>query len=224
MQVEVSSSKSQSRMRREKALQDGRAGFLERRQSILTAAAQVFAEVGYTPASVSAIAERANLNPASIYYYFANKGELLAELLQDALQKLYDELAEIRDSDASASTKLKRAMRRLMESYAENYPHQYWYQVAQNRYSTLRDLADDEVLLSLAVGCVDDFICIIQQGLDTGEFVEVDNPELMARGLLGMVNATAGWYRPDSGLEPARIGEAFADMVLGGITKIQSTD
>lgn len=220
----ASSSKSQSRMRREKALQDSRAGFLERRQSILTAAAQVFAEVGYTAASVSQIAERADLNPASIYYYFANKGELLAELLQDALQKLYDELAEIRDSDAAASDKLRRAMRRLMESYAENYPHQYWYQFAQNRYSPLKDLADDEALLSLAVGCVDDFIAIIKQGLESGEFVAVDTPELMARGLLGMVNATAGWYRADSDMDPGRIGEVFAEMGLRGIVRNTAAD
>jgi AcrR family transcriptional regulator len=53
-----------------------------RRDEILQAALEVFAEVGYEKASIKQIAKRANLkSPALIYWYFENKEELLKEVI-----------------------------------------------------------------------------------------------------------------------------------------------
>ncbi|ADJ47726.1 TetR family transcriptional regulator [Amycolatopsis mediterranei S699] len=51
------------------------------RQRILTAAAHVFADHGYSAGTTNRIAERAGISIGSLYQYFPNKDAILAELL-----------------------------------------------------------------------------------------------------------------------------------------------
>ncbi|MHA6758416.1 TetR family transcriptional regulator [Streptacidiphilus sp. PAMC 29251] len=60
------------------------------RQRILDAAAEVFAEHGYSGASMRDIAERLGITKAALYYHFASKEDLLDGLVQPAVQALTD--------------------------------------------------------------------------------------------------------------------------------------
>jgi AcrR family transcriptional regulator len=51
------------------------------RERILTAAAHVFAELGYAAGTTNRIAERARISIGSLYQYFPNKDAILASLL-----------------------------------------------------------------------------------------------------------------------------------------------
>jgi AcrR family transcriptional regulator len=51
------------------------------RQRILTAAAHVFGEHGYSSGTTNRIAERAGISIGSLYQYFPNKDAILAELM-----------------------------------------------------------------------------------------------------------------------------------------------
>lgn len=53
----------------------------DRAQRILTAAADLFREVGYEGAKIEAIAERAGVSPGTIYNYYQNKGDLLVAIV-----------------------------------------------------------------------------------------------------------------------------------------------
>ncbi|WP_030908802.1 TetR/AcrR family transcriptional regulator [Streptosporangium amethystogenes] len=53
-----------------------------RREEILLAALDVFAERGYTGASIASIAERVGLSQQGVLHYFPSKDRLLAEVLQ----------------------------------------------------------------------------------------------------------------------------------------------
>jgi AcrR family transcriptional regulator len=53
----------------------------DREQRILTAAAELFREVGYEGAKMEAIAERAGVSPGTIYNYYQNKGDLLVAIV-----------------------------------------------------------------------------------------------------------------------------------------------
>ncbi|MFE2867173.1 TetR/AcrR family transcriptional regulator [Embleya sp. NPDC059259] len=59
------------------------------RRRILDAALVVFAERGYTGATISQIAARAEVARGLVTYYFATKDELLEALLSEALQTMY---------------------------------------------------------------------------------------------------------------------------------------
>ncbi|WP_044473486.1 helix-turn-helix domain-containing protein, partial [Streptomyces turgidiscabies] len=53
-----------------------------RREEILAAALEVFAERGYRRASIDAVAERAGLTRQGVLHYFPSKKRLLHALLQ----------------------------------------------------------------------------------------------------------------------------------------------
>ncbi|BDB42862.1 putative transcriptional regulator, TetR family protein [Mycobacterium kiyosense] len=56
------------------------------RQRILDAAAQVFAEYGYSAGTTNRIAERAGMSIGSLYQYFPNKDAVLRALMDEHLQ------------------------------------------------------------------------------------------------------------------------------------------
>lgn len=56
----------------------------ERQHGLLAAAAMEFAAKGYEGAALNAIAENAGMKEASVYYYFADKADLYATVLEEA--------------------------------------------------------------------------------------------------------------------------------------------
>lgn len=69
-----------------------------RRKVIVEAAAQVFAERGMDGASMDAIADRAELGKATLYYYFRTKEELHAAVIAAAAERFFMVLANVRSS------------------------------------------------------------------------------------------------------------------------------
>ncbi len=74
-----------------------------RRAQILDAAAQVFAEKGFSRATTKEIAEAAGVSEGTIYNYFASKADLLMGIMTRLaeLEHLDEELADALQSDAS---------------------------------------------------------------------------------------------------------------------------
>jgi AcrR family transcriptional regulator len=72
------------------------------RERILSAAAQVFAESGFTGASMPAIATRSGITAGAIYRHFASKAELLLEVVKRALEALPFSFERSRGEDDTA--------------------------------------------------------------------------------------------------------------------------
>lgn len=60
----------------------------DRRLRLIAAAATEFAEKGFNGAGLGAIAEKAGIGKASFYYYFTDKADLCATVLQEAWRRL----------------------------------------------------------------------------------------------------------------------------------------
>lgn len=87
----------------------------DRRQQILEAGLQVFAEQGFEPATTKEIARRAEVNQGLIYFYFANKAELFLAVLDQYAQgvlALLDFSSE-QASDESPEIVLPRLIERI---------------------------------------------------------------------------------------------------------------
>lgn len=85
----------------------------ERREAILDAAAQEFAEKGYAGSSIAAIATRIGGSKPTIYRYFSSKEELFAEVTNQAIQKLMKGAYE----DIPVGDDFEAALRRHGEHY-----------------------------------------------------------------------------------------------------------
>lgn len=65
------------------------------RDQVLNAAAELFVTRGFAATSTREIAERVGIRQASLYYHFAGKDEILAELLQRSVRPTVDKIAKI---------------------------------------------------------------------------------------------------------------------------------
>ena len=57
---------------------------------------------------------------------------------------------------------------------------------------------------------------VLREGTASGDF-HVNDPRLLALGIIGMCNETHVWFRRNGVLSAEQIADAYADMVLGGI-------
>jgi AcrR family transcriptional regulator len=90
----------------EAARQPGRRSRLpaaERRQTILRAAAEVFAESGYRAAKVSEVARRVGVTEPVVFQNFGSKAALFAAVVQRAASEVRDSLDELAAGIGSAS-------------------------------------------------------------------------------------------------------------------------
>lgn len=67
----------------------------ERRQAIKAAAEEVFREIGYERASMSAIAARLGGSKATLYSYFKSKEELFSAVMVEAVGEQADQMMEL---------------------------------------------------------------------------------------------------------------------------------
>lgn len=65
------------------------------REDILDHAARLFTSRGYVGTSTRDIAEAVGIRQSSLYYHFADKGEILSELLEQTIRPTIDKVEEI---------------------------------------------------------------------------------------------------------------------------------
>jgi AcrR family transcriptional regulator len=85
------------------------------RARILESATAEFAARGYDGARIDAIARRAGVNKALLYYYFPNKSELYRRLVLEHLAAAADALEAASSSDAPATEAIEHMVLALFE-------------------------------------------------------------------------------------------------------------
>ncbi len=90
----------------------------ERRQQILDAAKEVFAEAGYHEASINAIIDGAGIARGTFYLYFTSKAAVFDALLDQAMGELRARFTRIEVDDPAApppAVQLRAGLVRLLE-------------------------------------------------------------------------------------------------------------
>jgi AcrR family transcriptional regulator len=93
----------------------------ERRQRILDAAVESFAERGYEAASVAEIATAAGITKPVLYDHFASKRDLFVELMEGARDELTRRGAEALASEAPLEARLRTAVDAFF-AFVEEHP------------------------------------------------------------------------------------------------------
>ena len=87
------------------------AGYDDQREAIVARAAELFARQGYHATSMNQVAEAAGLSKATLYHYYRDKEDLLADI---ALSYV-DRLASIVDDVAAQQLPPAAHLRRLVD-------------------------------------------------------------------------------------------------------------
>jgi AcrR family transcriptional regulator len=93
----------------------------ERRERILDAAAEAFAERGYHATSVGQVARAAGITKPVVYDHFSSKRELFVELMETAREELTSRGIEAMSGDAPLEDRLRAAIVAFF-GYVEDHP------------------------------------------------------------------------------------------------------
>ena len=184
------------------------------RDDILDAAAQVFRQKGFHGSSMADIAETVNLQKASLYHHVSSKQEILLALLDRALDMLFEQIDIIAKQPLPADEKLRQMVRVYLRLLAENsdlsavllFEHRSLEPAQHKRHIPNRDRFE-----SLWRDVIDD-------GVDAGLF-NCPDAALTVRALMGILNWTLTWYRPDGSLAIEKIADHYSDLLLQGLMK-----
>ena len=184
------------------------------RDDILEAAAQIFSQKGFHGTSMQDIAEAVKLQKASLYHHVSSKQEILVAVLDQALDLLIEHMQQVMARPLPPDEKLRQAMQAYLTAMLDH-----------------RDLA--AVLLLEHRSLEPEYLArhiprrdrferlwrdLIQDGLHRGIFYCEDS-DMAGRALLGVMNWTITWYRPDGLLTAENIAAEFADLFLCGLLK-----
>jgi AcrR family transcriptional regulator len=182
-----------------------------RRVDILRAAAGVFRARGFAAAGMREIALAADLSPANLYHYFRGKDEILFFCQDRSLDRLLGALAAARRSRAPMSARLRDLaqahVRCLLDAFEGSAAHLEVSALPpplRRRIVAKRDRYERGVRALVAAG--------MKQGdLRSGDAT------LATRALLGALNWTAHWFRPDGPRTGDEVAAIVADYAIGGL-------
>ncbi len=188
-----------------------RGRYLARRLEILCAAGREFRVRGFAQTGMRDIAAAALLSPANLYNYFRGKHEILFFCQDNSLDRIIGALEKARRFKSSAAEKLRfvimshlRCVLDEVEGSAAHYLTSALPPAMQRRLVAKRDRYEEGVRQ------------LIVSGTRSGEFVACD-PALAARAMLGALNWSVLWFRPEGALSAAEIAEGFADYLIRGL-------
>ena len=95
------------------------------RQAILESAMDIFYEKGYSKTTFDEIAKRINLTKGAVYWYFRNKPDIVAALINDFVQKHIKRLEEFRDGKEEENLDILADMMLLAYHHMKKNPLEY---------------------------------------------------------------------------------------------------
>jgi AcrR family transcriptional regulator len=184
-----------------------------RRMEILHAAARVFRRRGVAAAGMREIAEEADLSPGNLYYYFSGKDEILLFCQERTLAHMLAAVEAARASAASAADQLRAVLRAHVHAMLDELEGATAHLEVDLLPEGMRGpVIEKRDRYERAVRQ------LVMEGIARDEFAHTD-AALVTRAMLGAVNWTARWYRPD-GLRPvAEIAAGLADYLVKGLLK-----
>lgn len=199
------------------------------RARILDAASAEFAALGFAGARVDAIAERAGVNKAMLYYHVGDKQALYTAVLLRNFDRVTARLAAAQAEGGGARERLERTVRALSDAVRDNPDHPRI--VLREVASGAVHLPDD--VLARMLGVVRVVQELLAEGVAAGELRRTE-PLLTHLAIVGAVvflNSIAPLRERAAALapvgtlpEPATdIGAFVADLLLTGLATNAAT-
>ncbi len=182
-----------------------------KKREILEAASRVFRARGLHAAGMRDIAAELGMAVGNLYYYFRDKEDLLAFVQESALSRLLEMAARVRALELPADGKLRLLLEEHVvglndpeEGTPGSLAHLEVEALGEERRAGVLARRDEyeQIVRSL-----------IEEGMDEGMFRRAD-PKVASLALLGSVNWTVKWFRPEGGKSAREIGRQIAEMMV----------
>jgi len=144
----------------------------ERKDHILDSATDVFAQKGFNETRMDDIVKESGLSKGTLYWYFKSKDEIILSIFERIFTREFQELENLVASDCTATDRLMDYTKRLVADVKRMLrlmPLAYEFMSWAFRRTFVQDAF--KVYMKKYM---DILVPVIQQGIDTGEFRQID--------------------------------------------------
>jgi AcrR family transcriptional regulator len=190
--------------------------FDAQRADILAAAARLFAEQGFSAASMNQVAEACGVAKPTLYHYFQDKQALLAQICDSHVHTLLALVEAVKAQQLPPDEQLRALIERFTRAYAGA---QSQHQVLTSEIKFLAE-TERERLLDVERRVVNEFATALALVRPELRDAKLHKPLTML--LFGMINWTFTWLRPDGELSHEALAGLVGDLFFGGLGAVQT--
>lgn len=182
-----------------------------KRLAVLEAGARMFNRRGYDRTKLDDIAAELSVSKRTLYYYVANKDDILFQCNVMAYESLEPALAVCADRSVAPLDRI----RTLMRAYVRLLSNDFGACLVLTRENLLSPegaatLRESRRRLDLTLRG------LIEEGLADGSIAPCD-PKLVSAAVYGAFNWLPHWRAPDKSPDYAEIGEGFLALLFDGM-------
>ena len=188
-----------------------------RKDQIMNAAQVVVASKGYDQARMDDIVEKAQLSKGAIYWYYKSKKDIYLSLIDYWFNEYSAGVLKSLEDKDSSSEQLKSLFEYFVDQFDQN-PDTFKIMVEFWRTSGL-DVDFNNKLQEIYSQFLEYIIDIIKNGIESGEFKEVD-PRITALSILINIEGIH-WFTlfDKSGVEAHEYINTISNFILNGLKK-----
>lgn len=195
---------------------------LQKKEAILEAAHELFAEHGIEGTSMTRIAERAELSKGALYLYFHKKESIVYELLFDFLIRLKELIREASQSEESGYERSRRILESFLAFYHTHNDYLILSRYIDYQVSSISEAGED------ALRCfeiIDEMkriaVRVIREGQADGSIRRELDPELtsatvvhVVESFLLKISTREKYFTERSNYEPRELVDHLLELIL----------
>ena len=182
-----------------------------RRADIVRAAGHLFAEKGYAATTIRDIAKAVEMQSGSPFYHFKTKQDMLRAVVLEGIVAIDEAVTRAAGSGTSPRTTFEAMLRAHLDQLLGSAGRDF----AATLLHESRHL--DPAVLAEVTALKDRYEAMWQKALKDlkrAELIE-DDGAVTRLFLMGALNWTVQWFRPDGPKNVAQLSRQLADFVIG---------
>ncbi len=181
---------------------------------ILRAAMKVFADLGYHQATIAQIAREAGVADGTIYLYFKNKADIIAQIFSIKTRQVFEKFKKAVDEGNSAKDKLSRLVHRHLYEFQKDRDMAVLFQ----REALLGRTINPDYVHDISIMYMEILNEIIHAGYKEGS-IRRDMPGGLIRHLIvGVVNEVINtWLVTGSRKRLTSLTDPLVELIFAGI-------
>ena len=185
-----------------------------KRERILRAAVDVFAEFGYFNARVAQIAKAAGVADGTIYLYFDGKEDLLVTIFREHTRNYLQALEQQMANVNHAEERLRIAIRHHLQTLGRDRALAVVSQVELRHSLKFMSLFSQEEIADYLIVIRK----VVEHGQQEGTFRRNVHPQLVAKAIFGVLDEmVTSWMLSEKEYDLPAQAEQVADLILTGL-------
>lgn len=185
---------------------------LNRKTEIVTIAAKLFKEKGYSAVTMRDIAQAMDIKAASLYNHIKSKQEILVLVIIELAEEFTNEMTRIVNSDESSIQKLEKIIQLHIDITIRDSD------ALASLNSDWMHLADDELayFIKMREEYEENFRIIVRKGITDGEIKNL-NSEVIIFSILSTIRTLYLWYGKKKRFNTTALKNDLVQILLNGI-------